>query len=571
MSNEMIEADNVVEEDEDQNNDIYGISRFEEGNVNKVVERLKGLDKITYEYLSNNKLLTEMGLRQACMEMLSTGRDFVTLMLNQGNIKQGTLVSLSLKIDPDELSAKELIEPSIPYQLLKQYKIMLSAITDTHIYLSTLGAQALAEQALKPLFPHHMFYFTSAKVNKILEYLEKVERYGKQSGTLLEVMVRKAIREKVSDIHIYPTRDGYNIKTRYLGQLYVESVGGMDEYLQLVTKSKTLSGLDPTDRRTPQDGSFRIDYNGRQVDLRVATCPTLHRKETVVIRVLDPENSQVHIDELGITEVAAFKKACRSSNGIVLVCGVTGSGKTTTIASTLRTVVDRFSKSINTIEDPVENEISDIKQTQIDVKSGVTFPKVLRSILRQDPDIVVVGEVRDEETAKIMFTGAETGHLLLGTIHIKDIPGVITRLENLGVEREKILNQLRGILVQKLLRVVCQKCNGRGCEHCFDKGYTSRTVVSECIYLKDRADVLRITDPEQKRWWTTVLEDAYGKYRQGITDRAEMVSAFGSDFEVFEDERAAEVVSDVISGKVELSEFEALYPTHSHLLESRAL
>lgn len=550
---------------------IYGVNRYDEGAVEKRVAKFEGLERVVYEFLDSRGQMDFGFLSQVFQEMDYDGKDFVTSMMNHGAIKQDKVVELSLKVDPGELAGKELIEPSIPAALLKRHKIMLSAITDTHVYLSTLGNKTLSKRALMAYFPHHQFYFTPAKVSRILAYLKKVERYGNQQGTLLEILVRKAIREKVSDIHVYPTREGYNVKFRYLGQLYVERVGGLEEYLQLVTKAKIESGLDPSDRRRPQDGQFSIDYNGRRVDNRVSTLPTIGNKESLVIRILDPENSQVHFNDLGITCAEDIKKALRSPNGIVLVCGVTGSGKTTTIASAIRFVLNRFKQSINTIEDPVENELSDVKQTQVDPRSELTFAKVLRSILRQDPDVVVVGEVRDEETANIMFQAAETGHLLMGTLHVKDVRGVITRLENLKVERDKILNQLRGILVQKLIRVVCHDCGGKGCVNCNDKGYTGRTVVSEAVYLHTREDVMKLLDYNIPKWWDSTLEDAYKKYRSGMTDRKEMVSAFGSDFETYEDEQANKAVSSVTSGKMDLDKFLSDFPAHRHLIEDRAL
>lgn len=551
--------------------DLYGTSRFEQSHLDAITASFRGLDRIVFDYLTENELITPMGLRQSCMEVMSTGKDFAGLMLNQGFIRQDKLVELSLKIDAGELSGKELIEPSIPANVLTDNKIMLSAITDTHIYLSSLKHKKIAENALSRYFPHHRFFFTPAKPKRVLSYLEKVLRYSKMQGSLLEVLVRKAIREKVSDIHVYPSKTGYNVKVRYLGQLYVERVGDVDEYLQLITMAKTSSGLDPAERRSPQDGQFHIDYNGRGVDLRVSTCPTIGGKESLVIRILDPENSQVHFNDLGITRGDEIVKALRSPNGVVLVCGVTGSGKSTTITSAQRWILDRFSQSINTIEDPVENELSDVKQTQVDVRSGLTFAKVLRSILRQDPDVVVLGEIRDNETAQITFQAADTGHLLIATLHVKDIRGVVSRLLDLGVEKEKILEQLRGVLVQKLIRVVCPSCHGNGCEHCFEKGYVSRTVVSEAVYLRDREDVKKLVDYDFPRWWDSVLEDAYKKYRQGVTDRKELLSAFGPAFEELED-REANINADLVfSGRLSPIDFERLFPEHKHVITSRAL
>jgi len=551
------------------NNDIYGTSRFDEKRIKSIVGDFRGLDKIVYDHLTENNLITEQALNQACMELAGGGRDFATLMQNHGMIKQDDIVELSLKIDPSELASKELIEPTVPHELLRKFKIMLHAITDTHVYLSSLGNKSLAERAMKLYFPYHNFYFVPARVKRILAYLSNVEKYGKLQGTLLEVIVRNSIRKKVSDIHVYATRDGYNIKTRFLGQLYVERTGGMEEYHSLITKGKLEAGLDPSNKRSPQDGQFSQDFNGRNVDIRVATCPTVGNKETMVLRILDPENSQVHFRNLGISEAEEVIKALRSPNGIFLICGVTGSGKTTTATSALRWVLDRFSMAINTIEDPVENEVGDVKQTQVDPRSGVTFASVLRSILRQDPDVVVLGEIRDEETAQIAFQAAETGHLLMGTLHVKDIRGVIRRLESMGVDREKILGQLRGVLVQKLIRTVCQTCHGHGggCKTCEDKLYTSRTVVSEAVYLHDETEVAKMMDLKEPRWWNNIIEDAFNKYMRGETDRREMIRSFGHDFERQEEIEAKKACKLVLSGDMSRDVFDKYFDDYAHLFE----
>jgi general secretion pathway protein E len=552
-------------------NDIYDLNKFDDNKIKAIVASFKGMDKVVYDHLSSQDMIPPMLLRQACMEINSTSKDFVTMMIVHGRITQTKLVELSLQVDPGELSGKELIEPSVPPMLLRNHQIMLHAITDAMVYFSTLSNSSLSKRALSTYFPNHDFYIVPAKVGRILEYLDKVEKYGKQQGTLLEVIIRKGVREKVSDIHIYASRDGYNIKTRFLGQLYVERVGGLDEYLQIITKGKIEAGMDPSDKRTPQDGQFDIDYNGRRIDLRVATCPVVGNKETMVIRILDPENSQVHFNDLGITRGSEVVKALRSPNGVMLICGVTGSGKTTTATSAIRWILDRFSQAVNTIEDPVENELSDTKQTQIDPRSGVTFAKVLRSILRQDPDVVVLGEVRDNETAQIMFQAAETGHLLLGTLHVKDIRGVVRRLMDLGVEREKIIGQLRGVLVQKLIRVSCDICHGVGCDNCDHKGYTARSVVSEAVFLGDSEEVERLMDKSIPRWWPSIVEDAYAKYRGGLTDRKEMVRSFGPIFETYEEKEAERMSELVIKGEFDLEVYKKDFPAHLYLLEQYAV
>ncbi len=569
QENGLISLNNILTIDDDGSAaDLYGSNRFSNKQIQKRISEMRGIDKAVYEYLTENKRLPEMLLHQACMEMVTSGKNFIDLMLNHGHIKQDKLVELSLKVDPSELASKELIEPSVPFHIFKETRSMLHAVTDSTVYVSTLGSEYLVKIALKNFFPAQDFFFVPAKPKNILNYLEQVEKYGKQQGTLLEVVIRQCIREKASDIHVYPNREGYNIKKRVMGQLYVERVGALDEYFTLITKGKLEAGLDPANKRLPQSGQFSIDFNGRRIDLRIETSPVIGNKESMVIRILDPENNQVHFDDLGITEYETVKKAMQSPNGIFLICGVTGSGKTTTATSALRWVMDRFSTAINTIEDPVENELSDVKQTQVDHKSGLTFAKALRSILRQDPDVVVVGEIRDEETGQVAFQAAETGHFLMGTIHVKDIRGVARRLINyLNVDRERIISQLRGALVQSLIRTVCQSCKGEGCNACSDRGYDGRTVVSEAVFLRESEDVERMLDTSEKRWWTTIAEDAYNKYRKGITDRREMLRTLGPDFEAIEEKDAHKQAGKVLSGEISVDDFVQMFPAHRHLIE----
>lgn len=546
-----------------KSDDVFNLGRFDGARIQAEIDHFTGLDKAVYDFLLKENRLTPMLVRQCMMTVISDGTTFSRLMLTHGTVKSDELVQLSLELSPAELAKKEMIDPTIPSVLIRKHQIMLSAVTHDTVYLSTLKNRLIAEMALRPYYPNHQFYFTPSRPKSIFSYIDKAERYGKQQGTLLEVLVRMAIRAKASDIHIVPNRDQFSVKFRELGELLPKLTGGGDEYLQLVAKAKTEARLDPADRRTPQDGKFSLDYNGISVDIRVSTLPVVNGKESVVLRLLNPENSQVQFRDLGISKVEEILKAFRSSSGVVLVCGVTGSGKSTTIASALRWVFDRYSQAINTLEDPVENEIGDLKQTPIDDRAGMTYAKALRAILRQDPDVVFVGEIRDSETASTMFMGADTGHLMISTIHVGDIRTVISRLLSLNVEMDKILNQLRGILIQKLIRVVCKSCAGEGCSDCAERGYTSRTVVSECIYLKNRDDVSKLMDYQIPAWWESVLEDAYNKYRKGDTDRREMVSAFGTDFEEFEKECAASDSQKVIHGIWSEDQFCEMYPTLS--------
>jgi Tfp pilus assembly pilus retraction ATPase PilT len=517
--------------------DSHGISRFEQEKIDDIIDGLGGLDKTIYDYLNKERGLSPSEKRMLSMEVMVSERPFVNVAQENGFIKHDKVVELSLIVNPEELANKELIEPSIPYSVFLENKIMLNAVNDDTVYLATLSSKYVTEEALKPYYKGHKFYFTPANIKQIGSYLKRLEVVYQDKGTLLDALIRKAVREKISDIHILPTRAGYSMSTRFLGELYPERVGDDDEYYSLIAKLKLESSMDVSERRKPQSGGYPILVNGRSIDLRVEVCPNAIGKESAVIRILDPENSNTPLAALGITEIDEWLKAIRAENGIVLVCGTTGSGKSTTIASTIISGIDRFSKSIISIEDPVEAKIPGIKQVNVNPNAGLTFSAGLRSAMRKDPDIIWVGEIRDTETMQIAMQAAETGHLLVSSLHTKDIQGTIDRLEGLGAEKEKLVDLLRGILVQKLMRVVCLDCQGAGCDKCNKKGFTGRTVVSECVYFNSPKEVRKMMECKGEFWWNTKLDDAYNKYKKGITLKTELVKAFGEEAVIYLRER----------------------------------
>ena len=221
---------------------------------------------------------------------------------------------------------------------------------------------------------------------------------------------------------------------------------------------------------------------------------------------------------------------------------MTGSGKSTTLMATLRTAMDRYTQSIISLEDPVENKLPSIKQVHINEAAGLTFPKGLKSAMRLDPDNIMIGEIRDEETLEIAFRASETGHLVLATLHTSDIRTTIDRLTGLGAQRGHLESQLRGIIVQKLMKVLCDQCHGDAtiertnendvieqiqCPKCNGRRYTDRTIVSEVVYIDSPETAKKLLDRNHPIWWQTKLEDAYLKYKQGITDQRELINGFG--------------------------------------------
>jgi general secretion pathway protein E len=318
---------------------------------------------------------------------------------------------------------------------------------------------------------------------------------------------------------------------RFLGVRTLVHVSDLDEYLVLAAKIKDRSKMDLAERRISQGGGFSIEYNGRMIDLRVESVPGVFG-EKIVIRILDQERVQFNLETLGISAISEWKKGISRSDGLCLICGPTGSGKTTTLNATNRHL-DRFSQAIYTVEDPVEYNTPYTTQVNINEAVGLNFPRALRSFMRADPDVIIVGEVRDEDTARIAIKAAETGHLVFATLHTGSIHASIQRLRDLGIDPHELKYVLRAIMVQRLVRTVCTVCGGheeksKTCPQCNGRRYAGRSIVSECSYfpgMKDVSELLTMTDVR----WKTMIEDAYEKYINGLTDENEFLRVFGAE------------------------------------------
>lgn len=371
---------------------------------------------------------------------------------------------------------------------------------------------------------------------------------------LVNLTISQAVQEGASDIHIEPTENDVKIRFRVDGVLYDVISPPKRIFPTLVARIKILSNMDIAERRIPQDGRFRVNSQGKIIDFRVSTLPTIYG-EKIVLRLLDRSAPLIGLERLGFTEEILYKfdQLIHRPYGMILVTGPTGSGKTTTLYSALAKI-NTPEKNIITIEDPVEYQFSRINQVQINPKAGLTFASGLRSILRQDPDIIMVGEIRDRETAEIAVQAALTGHLVLSTIHTNDSAGAIARLIDMGIEPYLISSSLIGVLAQRLARRICSRCKvpkkpteeeikvlkidpnytlyeGKGCEACRHTGYKGRIGVFELLIIDDEiramivdrtpANVIRNTAVQ--KGMVTLWEDAKLKVRNGITTYNEIL------------------------------------------------
>jgi type IV pilus assembly protein PilB len=327
---------------------------------------------------------------------------------------------------------------------------------------------------------------------------------------IVNLILAQAIKEKASDIHIEPFHRSLKLRYRIDGDLIAAESPPKALQLAITSRVKILAGLNIAERRVPQDGRFRIKVMGREVDLRISILPTSHG-EKVVIRILDKSTLAGSIDSMGLDEetIARFRKAIDAPHGMILVTGPTGSGKTTTLYSVLQEL-NSPNYNIVTVEDPIEYELMGVNQVAVRPDIGLDFASALRSILRQDPDIVMVGEIRDNETADIAVKAALTGHQVLSTLHTNDAAGAIARLDDMGIEPFLISNSVIMTCAQRLLRRVCINCreefvpepelferlgikpaegatfyNGIGCDRCKGRGYSGRAAILEALPVSD--------------------------------------------------------------------------------------
>jgi len=371
---------------------------------------------------------------------------------------------------------------------------------------------------------------------------------------LLEGILTRAVNDKAADIHFEPYQGQFRIRMRSDGVLYEIDPPPAHLATALVSRIKVLANLDISETRMPQDGRIDLVLAGHRIDFRVSTVPT-QGGESVVLRLLDQRNLQTDLTGLGLqkTEEQQLTEFARRPNGIVLVTGPTGSGKTTTLYSLLHQVNDPDTKII-TVEDPVEYDLDGIVQIPINEEINVTYQSVLRTMLRQDPDIILVGEIRDPETAQIAVEAALTGHLVLSTLHTNDAPSTVTRMIDLGVEPFLLAATIEGIVAQRLVRCVCKECaqevkateeqckelhvdanetffKGQGCANCHFTGYTGRTAIYEILemdpalkeqFLKNPSTIM-LREQARKRNMRTLRERGIELARAGTTTLEEVI------------------------------------------------
>ncbi len=448
----------------------------------------------------------------------------------------------------------------IPYLLAKQKKVLPVEETEKGISVAMadpLDLEALEELRLLLKKPIFSFYCPKKAIEEAIEqcYHQKEEetkrlfselekggsssqiKEGAEGYDLLEqsdenpvirmvnTLIVEAIQQGASDIHFEPTEEGLSIRYRIDGVLQKRHVPPREYQLQILTRLKVMAKMDIAEHRLPQDGRIKLRHGGREIDFRVSTLPIV-AGERIVLRILDKGNVVLGLERIGMDGefLKSFQKLTHAPEGIVLVTGPTGSGKTTTLYSAI-SEINASEMNIVTIEDPVEYKISGISQMNVNPRIELTFAKGLRHILRQDPDVIMIGEIRDRETAEIAIQASLTGHLVFSTLHTNDAPSALTRLADMGIEPYLLASSILGVLAQRLVRKICPDCKtaytpsseellelgrkkenitlykGSGCPSCFGTGYKGRSALYELMPVtsKIKAQVLKSQDSEELR------------------------------------------------------------------------
>ncbi|MDY6188377.1 MAG: GspE/PulE family protein [Campylobacter sp.] len=372
---------------------------------------------------------------------------------------------------------------------------------------------------------------------------------GQSSGILrlIETILKTAISSRASDIHIESSEKNCIVRCRIDGMLAEIFVFDKDIYPPLVSRLKMLSNLDIAEHRKPQDGRFSVQVLGRDYDFRISTLPIIHG-ESVVMRILDKSKAIIKLSELGMLEdnLAKFSRLTRTPYGVLLVTGPTGSGKTTTLYAALNDIKSVETKMI-TVEDPVEYQMDMIQQVNVNVKAGLTFASSLRSILRQDPDVIMIGEIRDQETLRIAIQAALTGHLVFSTLHTNDAISAVARVVEMGIEPYLVSGALIGVEAQRLVRKLCPHCKQKitlsptqldriihlipddftfyapvGCGKCSQTGYLGREMISEVLPISDKISSLIAKNATKEELKSTALAEGFKDFFTDGIRRAAM-------------------------------------------------
>ncbi len=539
------------------------------------------------EILLERGLISASQLEEALGEQKITNEKLGEVLIKKGLITHEELercLAAQTGIAKFNL-AGYLIEPDIirlvPEEFARKYKLIpvfviensltVAMVDPTNVYvidelqrITKLNVESVLADELEIRKAQDQCFGGTGSLQEIVASIDKDklaegEKLGEEAPIIKIVnhLIVQAVQQKASDIHVEPEERLLNVRYRIDGMLRNQPALPRDLAPAIISRVKIMSGLDIAEKRLPQDGRIMMKVGNKNVDFRVSTCPTVNG-ENVVLRILDKSGLTLGLESLGFPakEFNLFKELISAPYGIVLVTGPTGSGKTTTLYSCLQ-ILNKEHVNIMTVEDPVEYQFPGIRQVQVSPVAGLTFASALRSFLRQDPNIIMVGEIRDKETAEIAVQAALTGHLVFSTLHTNDSPSAFTRLIDMGVEPFLVSSSILGVLAQRLVRKVCDKCKefyvptdemlknlgleerigqsvkflrGRGCKLCNQTGYKGRVGIYELLKMSPaiqqmvlkRASANDIRDIASKEGLTTLRKGALEKLLLGVTTPEEV-------------------------------------------------
>lgn len=541
------------------------------------VDRLiaKGLDSnLILRDITIYGFMTMDRLIRFIVDKIQAGEYHLSIIDNYDYIQEkDVLVKLAQKqnipfLDLDAIDMDYRLTERVSLAQLKKYNAF--PITEDELSITVAFCDPLdieAHEALQRLFPKKPIKIAVATKRQIESYLFKVELKDSIKGLvkkirdelnsinsieeqqeassillLIDVILNACIKDRASDVHIEPTEKNCVVRTRIDGKLVEIFLFEKDIHPPLASRLKLLANLDIAEKRKPQDGRFSTMVSGKEYDFRISTLPILYG-ESIVMRVLDKQKALVKLEDAGMDAISyqKFLKALKTPYGIILVTGPTGSGKTTTLYGALNELRNVEDKVI-TVEDPVEYRMNLIQQVQVNPKVGLTFAAALRSILRQDPDKIMIGEIRDSETLEIAVKAALTGHLVISTLHTNDSISAITRMVDMGIEPYLISGSLVAIQAQRLVRKICLNCKtedkvpasvldefkglipleskfyiGKGCRECKETGYMGREMICEVLVVNEKISSLIAKNASFEAIHTQALEDGFvGLLENGI-------------------------------------------------------
>lgn len=552
------------------------------------------------KYLVGANLLEPAQARAAAMDASARGVPVATVLGEQGAVPREKIVEAIESVDVVMLANSIDYDVRLPKKILRELRIVCHAQTDHRLMVSSTSNISIVRQMLTPYVDGREIFevpFSWSKWNEFEQAIDLIIEPDSgnvdidddlnprsvipemvDDAEVLDLLIDYAASRNVSDIHIEPQKQTFNVFFRFLGKRKLGHCGTMAQYNRVCAMVKDRARVDPMEVRIPQDGSFSTQVRGRPYDVRVATVPS-DGKEKITMRLLDPIRAQMRLSQLGISLVEDWKRICEFRNGLVLIVGATGSGKTTTLNATVREM-ERFEKCVYTAEDPVEYRIPYVTHVQMNEAVGLDFATSIKAFMRGDPDVIILGEIRDTVTAAKAIQAAETGHLVIATIHAESVPMALQRLRGLDVKTEDFEMLLRGVLVQFLLRTLCPECGGEGCDDCYGEGYSGRTVVSEIARVRSPSDVRKMMsiDPADK-YWRPLWQDLEAKIVTGVTDGREIYRTFSSELEEMAEhsEVLARVLAeerskrDVVSANVAVAQVDSLSAAEKRQQRSIAL